>query len=223
MRKTTLSLMITALLVSGAAVAGDERDRRHGAETKGQAESQARLSIGSVRTMGSATAFAKVDADGDKIITQDEADAMQGLPQQFGKLDANGDGQLTMQEFAALSVNSSGRHQPSSGVSVDAETGVGIGVGTRNDRSRPDEDRPGSRAEAEGQATAELKVEDINRANAVQAFNNVDADGNFKLDEHEAAQIRGLDRQFAELDKDGDGALDYAEFNAITSVEYRNR
>lgn len=223
MRKTTLSLMISALLLSGAAVANGDQDKRHGAEAKGKAESEARLSLGSVRTMGTATAFAKVDADGDKLITQSEADAMQGLPQQFGKLDANGDGQLTMQEFAALSVSTAGESEHSSGVTVDTETGVGLGIGKDKDSDNPGRDRADARAEAEGEATADIQVEDINRANAVQAFNNVDADGDFKLDEQEAARIQGLDRQFAELDTDGDGALDYAEFNAITSVEFRNR
>ncbi len=221
MRKTTLSLMISTLLLSGAAVAGGQD--KQGAEAKGKTESRASLSLGSVRTLGSATAFAKVDADGDRMITRSEAEAMQGLPQQFGKLDANGDGQLTAQEFAALSVSTAGQSVHSSGVTVDAETGAGLGIGKDKDSDNPGRDRAGARAEAEGEATADLKVEDINRANAVQAFNNVDADGDFKLDQEEAARIEGLEEQFAELDRDGDGALDYAEFNAITSVEYRDR
>lgn len=220
MRKTTLTLMISALLFSGAAVAGGgEHGKSEAMEAKGKAESQSRLSIGSVRTMGSATAFAKVDANGDNLITQSEADAMQGLPQQFDKLDANGDGNLSMQEFASLSANSSGR----SGAEVAVEADTGIGLGTEGDSDRGNQGRAGARTEAEGEATASLKVEDLNRTNAVQVFNNVDADGDFKLDKQEAASIKGLERQFAELDKDGDGALDYAEFNAVTSIEARKR
>jgi Ca2+-binding EF-hand superfamily protein len=223
MRNTIPVLTISTLLLSSAAVAQGDQTSRHDAEAKGKAESQATLSLGSVRTMGSATAFAKVDADGDKVITQNEADAMKGLPQQFGKLDANGDGELTMQEFAALSVDSSGNRGPSAKVAAEAETGIGVDTGS--DLDRPDDKRRGTRArtEVEGEATVDLEVEDITRANAVQAFNNVDADGNFKLDQQEAARIKGLERQFAELDRDGDGALDYAEFNAITSVQHRNR
>lgn len=219
MRKTTLSLMIGTLLLSGAAIAGGQD--RHGAEAEGRTESQASLSLGSVRTMGSATAFAKVDADGDRVITRNEADAMQGLPQQFGKLDANGDGKLTAQEFAALSVNAPPERDRSPEVAVDSESG--IGVDSRPGAGQPGEDRAGARAEAEGTATTDLKVEDINRGNAIQAFNNMDTDGDFKLDQKEAARIEGLEQQFAELDRDGDGALDYAEFNAITGVEYRDQ
>lgn len=223
MRKTIPVLTISTLLVSGAAFAQGGHDSRHDAKAKGKAESQAALSLGSIRTMGSATAFAKVDADGDMVITRDEADAMKGLPQQFGKLDANGDSELTMQEFAALSVDSSGDRGQSAEVAAEAETGIDAEAGTGLDR--PDEKRSGTRTrtEAEGEATADLEVEDITRTNAVQAFNNVDADGDFKLDQQEAARIKGLERQFSELDKDGDGALDYAEFNAITGVEYRDR
>lgn len=223
MRKTIPALTISTLLLSGAAAAQDGHDNRHDAEAKGKTESQATLSLGSVRTMGSATAFARVDADGDRVITRDEAGAMKGLPQQFGKLDTNGDGEVTMQEFAALSVDSSGHRGPSAEVAAEAETG--IGVDTRSDLDRPDEKRRGTRTrtEAEGEATADLDVENITRANAVQTFNNVDADGDFKLDQQEAARINGLKQRFSELDRDGDGALDYAEFNAITSVEYRNR
>lgn len=222
MRKTTLSLMISALLVSGAAVAGGDQGKEHDMEAKGRAHSESRLSLGSVRTMGSATTFAKVDANGDNLITQGEADAMQGLPQQFGKLDANGDGHLTMQEFASLSANSSGERGSDAQVAVDADTGVGIGVDTGGSDEYGSEES-GARTEAEGEATASLKVEDISRSNAVQAFNNVDADGNFKLDKNEAASIEGLESRFADLDKDGDGALDYAEFNAVTSVNAEGR
>lgn len=223
MRKTILGLTISTLLMSGATVAQDDRGSRQDAEAKGRAESQATLSLGSIRTMGSATAFAKVDADGDKVITRDEAHAMKGLPQQFDKLDTDGDGELTMKEFAALSVDSSPHPGPPEEVAVEAETGGDAGTGTGLDR--PDEKRRGtrSRTDAEGNETADLNVEDITRANAVQTFNNVDADGDFKLDQQEAARIKGLERKFSELDRDGDGALDYAEFNAITGVEYRDR
>lgn len=219
MRTTIPVLTISTLLLSGAAVAQSGHDSRHNAQAEGKADSRTTLSLGSVRTMGSATAFARVDADGDRLITRDEAGAMKGLPQQFGKLDTNGDGELTMQEFAALSVDSSGDRGPR----AEAETGIDVGAGAGLDR--PDEKRRGTRTrtEAEGEATADLDVENITRANAVQTFNNVDVDGNFKLDQQEAARIQGLERQFSELDRDGDGALDYAEFNAITSVEYRNR
>lgn len=250
MRKTTLSLMMTALLVSGAAAA-DDRDKRQGAAAKGHAESEAQLSVGSARAMGSATAFAKVDANDDKVVTRREAQAMKGLPQQFGKLDANGDGELTIQEFAALSGNTSGRRGPSAEVAAesnsrvieDAETRTNpreqnrrgssaegvtgaearVREGTETRTGRPAENRRGAISETEMSSTADLKVEEINRANAVQAFNNMDADGDFKLDQQEAARIQGLDRRFAELDKNGDGTLDYAEFNAITGVEYRER
>lgn len=222
MRKTTLTLMISALLVSGAAVAGGEHGKRQGMETKAKGHSEARLSLGSVRTMGSATAFAKVDANSDNVISRSEADAMQGLAQQFGKLDANADGSLTMQEFASLAVNSSGDRGQAAEVAVDAETGAGLGVDTESGEPEGDE-RGRSGARAESEATADLKVEDINRANAVQAFNNVDADGNFKLDMQEAAKIGGLKQKFADLDEDGDGALDYAEFNAVTSVRTGDR
>lgn len=224
MRKTILTLMIGGLLASGTALAGGQ-GQDHGAEARGQAHSQSRLSIGSVRTMGSATAFAKVDANGDNMITQGEAEAMQGLPQQFGRLDGNGDRQLTMQEFASLTAGSSGdRGHSGAEVAVDAEAGIGLGVNTGSDRPEGEgRGNANARAEAESEATARLKVEDISRMNAVQAFNNVDADGNFKLDKSEAASIQGLKQKFADLDKDGDGALDYAEFNAVTGINAEGR
>lgn len=221
MRKTTLSFIMTALLASGVAVAAE--DKRQDAAAKGHVDSEARLSVGSTRVMGSATAFAKTDANGDKVVTRREAQAMKGLPQQFGKLDANDDGELTIQEFAALSANASGRPGPGQSADVDARSEVRVSEGAETRSAGPAENRRAASSEMEIASTADLKVEDINRANAVQAFNNMDTDGDFKLDQQEAARIHGLDQQFAELDKDGDGALDYAEFNAITGVAYRDR
>lgn len=198
MRTTTSTLMILALIFTGAAAAGERPGDRRAAGAEDRADNQSRLSLGSVRAMGSATAFSRLDADGNRAITRTEANAMQGLPQQFGRLDADGNGELSAREFAALSVGNSNEHVPAAG-------------------------RPGIRTGAEAEVADDMDVEDINRTNAVQAFNNVDTDGDFKLDQHEAARIRGLEQRFAELDRDGDGALDYAEFNAITSIEHRDR
>lgn len=69
---------------------------------------------------------------------------------------------------------------------------------------------------AKDKQSADMAVEKIDRANAVQTFNNADEDSDFKLTKREAANIRGLEKKFAKLDSDGDGALDYDEFRSLT-------
>jgi Ca2+-binding EF-hand superfamily protein len=64
-----------------------------------------------------------------------------------------------------------------------------------------------------------MAVEKIDRQNAVQAFNEADADSDFKLNKDEAARIKGLKEKFAELDEDGDGAIDYSEFRSLTQAD----
>lgn len=64
-----------------------------------------------------------------------------------------------------------------------------------------------------------MAVEKIDDENAVQAFNEADEDSDFKLDKEEAARIKGLKDKFAELDEDGDGAIDYSEFRSLTQAD----
>lgn len=65
----------------------------------------------------------------------------------------------------------------------------------------------------------DMAVEKIDSDNAVQAFNNADEDSDFKLTKEEAARIKGLKDKFAELDEDGDGAIDYGEFRSLTQAD----
>lgn len=64
-----------------------------------------------------------------------------------------------------------------------------------------------------------MAVEKIDDQNAVQAFNEADKDNDFKLDKEDAARIKGLKDKFAELDEDGDGAIDYSEFRSLTEAD----
>lgn len=64
-----------------------------------------------------------------------------------------------------------------------------------------------------------MAVEKIDDQNAVQAFNKADEDSDFKLDKEEAARIKGLKDKFAQLDEDGDGAIDYSEFRSLTQAD----
>lgn len=227
MRKSTLTLVISALLVSGQALAGGKQEAHGKAEAKAHTHGQAELSIGSVRTMGSATAFSRLDANADGRISESEAQAMRGLPQQWSKLDVDGNGSLSMTEFAALSSNSSGirgegNNDTESGISAQVDTGVaGVGIGV--DTETEAETRTDSSAKGKMKGKARFSIEDVSPSNAVQAFNQVDVDGDFKLTEEEAARIEGLKQKFAELDSDGDGALDYVEFNAVTRVEHKRK
>lgn len=63
-----------------------------------------------------------------------------------------------------------------------------------------------------------MAVEQIDRRNAVQAFNKADEDSDFKLNKSEARRIDGLEKRFSNLDSDGDGALDYSEFRSLTQT-----
>ncbi len=70
-----------------------------------------------------------------------------------------------------------------------------------------------------GEKSTPMAVEQIDERNAVQAFNKADKDSDFKLTREEAARIDGLKKKFAELDEDGDGAIDYGEFRSLTQAE----
>lgn len=70
-----------------------------------------------------------------------------------------------------------------------------------------------------GEKSTPMAVEKIDDRNAIQAFNKADRDSDFKLTKKEAARIDGLKQKFAELDEDGDGAIDYSEFRSLTQAE----
>jgi len=54
-----------------------------------------------VDNMADSTAFAKLDTDGDGLISKEEAKADNALAKEFDKLDENGDGKLNLQELKA--------------------------------------------------------------------------------------------------------------------------
>lgn len=217
MRKTTLTVVIATLIHAGGLIASDQRDT--GAEANAQSHSRgnAELSIGSVQTLGTASAFSRVDADGDGRISRREGEAMKGLGQQWHKLDKDNSGNLSIQEFAVLSAGSdpsrdNGRDAAGLESRTDVEAGVdaqagaaGTGIGVEN-RAR---ERLG----------LSISLSDINDGNTVRVFNQVDTNGDFKLDRDEATRIEGLVDVYGELDADGDGLLDYAEFKGVTRLE----
>lgn len=121
MRKTTLSLMISALVVSGTAIAAEEmditdesfeagiaEDYEQASDVEVDAKLDDNLSIGDIRNQDPAIIFAELDVDANGEISEAEAEAMNGLSQQWFKIDVDGSGTLSMDEFSMLAENSSG-------------------------------------------------------------------------------------------------------------------
>lgn len=67
-----------------------------------------------------------------------------------------------------------------------------------------------------------MSVEKIDSANVIRAFNKADKDSDFQLTRAEAERIEGLKRKFSKLDEDGDGAIDYTEFRALTETSSKS-
>jgi|GEM_PF-5108640 len=249
MRKTTLSLMITALVFSGAAIAGEQQDANAGAKAKAMEHSEAQTSVGTIRGLNMAETFSKLDANADGMISASEGEAMKGLPQQWTKLDTDGNGSLDVREFSALSQNSSGkpgqddedefaRFEEESGTSADVETSESGDSGPAAEDSEDSEDSGGgpnetladAGAEVDADMTADasvggqddstkLSVQQISQINVVQAFHEADANSDRSVSKDEAKSIAGLEGEFDTLDTNGDGKLDYAEFAAVVDTK----
>lgn len=108
MRKTTLFLMITALLGSGAAVAGGgDHDKSKG--MKGKEKQSTPMAVEKIDNRNAIQAFNKADKDSDFTLTRDEAARIEGLKQKFAELDEDGDGAIDYSEFRSLTRSETGR------------------------------------------------------------------------------------------------------------------
>lgn len=90
-----------------------------------------------------------------------------------------------------------------------ATTGAAFAGGPANEWNVPDA--------YSGNSTKELAVENVKELGAANAFARLDESGDGSVSKMEAGRMEGLERIFAELDADGNGKLNFAEFAAVLS------
>lgn len=84
--KLTLAVLMGMSLASGAVLAQQAAPKQPAADMKAAIEDK----------------FRQLDADGDGVISQQEADKMKGLVERFQAADKNQDGKLDRGEFTAV-------------------------------------------------------------------------------------------------------------------------
>lgn len=232
MRKTTLSLMITALVFSGAAIAGGQQDANSDAKAKAQAmeHSQAQTSVGTIHSLGMAKAFSRLDADADGMISPDEGKAMKGLPQQWNKLDTDGNGSLDVREFSALTENSSGtrsedngdefaRFEENSGNSPDVKASGSAKSDTKveeSDESGGNEADSDDSGDIRGQTLADASAKADARMSTNASVGGQDASS--KLSVQQISQINVV-QAFHEADGNSDRSVSKEEAKSIAGLE----
>lgn len=84
-RNTTIAMFLASLLAAGAALAQQAAPQAPAADMKAAIDDR----------------FRQLDANGDGVISQEEAAKMKGLTERFQSADKNKDGKLDRDEFGA--------------------------------------------------------------------------------------------------------------------------
>lgn len=102
MHKITLSTAIGTVLVSVATFAAEDNsgDSSEGMPSSTRPSTEAELVLEHIAQDGGSSAFATLDADGDRKVSYSEAQNMEGLTEIFTILDRDGDGMLSANEFS---------------------------------------------------------------------------------------------------------------------------
>lgn len=158
-----------------------------------------------------ATAYSEFDADGDGVISQQEARDNPALSQNFSRIDTNQSGGIDRNEYKAATMHvadlSFGEVDINGdGVISEREAGA-MPVSLKEAFGDIDTDGDQNVSRQEYQAATTNLLEGVE-------FRQLDRDGDGVIGENEASQLPPLSEAFGRVDTDGDQLISQQEFAA---------